>query len=103
MVASDYRMIPFLQAVERHHELAELIIKAVGASVALGGAVWVAVEYFADRKAERQKAELNLRRKAYFDYFTAIHLQLADLGEFFNDRRVPAVPPDSFKALHHLH
>jgi len=96
-------MIAFLKAIERHHDLVDLFIKTVGVVATLGGAAFVVIKHFADRKADRQKAELDLRRQAYFDYFTGIHLQLADLGAFYNDQRVPAVPAEAFKALHRLH
>jgi hypothetical protein len=93
-----------LQAIERHKDLADLAIKAVGMGLTLAGAGCVAWKYFADKKQARLQKELDLRRDAYFGLFAAIPLQLAALGRFAGkDDQQIALVEDSYKALLRLH
>jgi hypothetical protein len=91
--------------VERHKDFFDLVIKAAGISVTIAGALWVAWKYFSDREHERRKTELDLRRKAYLDLFTAIPLQLDALRKFSADSTATevSVPLRYYKALHRAH
>lgn len=94
-----------MYAVERHKEFVDLFIKAAATAITLVGALAVAFAYFSDRRKEREKTELDLRREAYFDLFTAIPLQLAALGRFSADSEATevSIPAEGYKALHRLH
>ena len=94
-----------MYSVERHKEFVDLFIKAAATAITLVGAIGVAFAYFADRRKEREKTELDLRREAYFDLFTAIPLQYAALGKFSADSDATAVvsPAEGYRALHRLH
>ncbi len=95
----------FMYAVERHKEFVDLFIKASATVITVVGALGVAFAYFSDRRKEREKTELDLRREAYFDLFTAIPLQLAALARFSADSEATEVlsPTEGYKALHRLH
>jgi hypothetical protein len=99
------RFQSFMYAVERHKEFVDLSIKAAAIALTLLGALGVAVSYFLDRRKERRKTELDLRREAYFDLFTAIPLQLAALGKFSADSESVEVsrPAEGYKARHRRH
>jgi len=75
-----------LHAVGRHKDVFDLAIKALGMLGTIAGGLWIAWKYFADRRQERLKTELDLKREAYLDFFSAIPLQLAALGKFARDR-----------------
>ena len=93
-----------LQAVERHKDLANLLVSAVGMGLTLAGACWVAWKYFTDKRESRQKEELDLKRQAYFDLFDAIPLQLAALGNFARtDVESIVLVEAGYKALLRLH
>ena|ERR1700678_1441357 len=95
----------FVHTVERHKDFFDLVLKVAGITLSLIGALWLAMRYFMDRKEERKKTELDIRRKAYFDLFAAIPLQQDSLREFFDDREAHrvAVPIEYYKALHGAH
>ena len=93
----------WLSRIEAHKDLADLGVKTLGVAITIIGVGGVAWKYFADRKDERRKIELDLRRQAYFDYFSAIPLQLAALGRFMANRDPIILPPEAHQALHRLH
>ncbi|HVU34911.1 MAG TPA: hypothetical protein VHE61_15870 [Opitutaceae bacterium] len=104
LVTESYsKMWHWLSQIEAHKELADLGIKTLGIAITIVGAGSVAWKYFADLKDERRKTELDLRREAYFDYFSAIPLQLAALGRFWANRDAIVLPSEAPKALHRLH
>jgi hypothetical protein len=97
-------MLHILQAIERHSVLVDLAIKASGVALTLAGAGWVAWKHFADRKAARLQTELDLRREAYFELFSAIPLQMAALGRFsWADNEPMVFNLEGSKAQHRLH
>jgi hypothetical protein len=94
----------FLLLVERHKDLADICIKLAGLLATFIGASFVAWKYFADRKQTRLQTELNLRREAYFNLFTAIPLQMAEIAKLsmLQDQTINPVP-EWFTALGRLH
>jgi hypothetical protein len=89
---------------ERHKDFADICIKTVGLLATIIGAFFVAWKYFSDRKQARLQAELNLRREAYFDLFTAIPLQMAEISKLFSlENKVVGPVSEWFTALHRLH
>jgi ribosomal protein S28E/S33 len=94
----------FLTTVEKHKDLADIGLKAIGLLGGLIAAVIVAIKYLAEKRAARKTKELDLRRDAYYSFFAAIPLQLAALANFFKPNRDPLVLPSEYQvALHKLH
>jgi hypothetical protein len=82
-----------IETAERHKELEGMI-----------GALWLAWTYFADRRSARKQVELDLRRQAYFDFFSAIPAELAALDKFADgDDESVATVEEGAQALRRLH
>jgi len=102
VLASDNCLYDIMVGIEHHKGFFGLGIQLLTVFVTVGGGLFVVWKYYQDKRESRAKAELDLKREAYADYFATIPLQSQAILNFNSDDDAEGVNvPIEYRQAHH--